>query len=86
VQAFGVDMAFAKAGALYLVASTVGSAVPTPGGVGGIEAALTAMLLSFGVENATAAAIVLLFRFMTFWLPTLPGWFFLQYVERRQIV
>jgi undecaprenyl-diphosphatase len=86
VQAFGVDMSFAKAGALYLVASTVGSAVPTPGGVGGIEAALTAVLLSFGVENATAAAIVLLFRFMTFWLPTVPGWFFLQYVQRRQIV
>lgn len=43
-------------------------------------------LADFGVENATAAAIVLLFRFMTFWLPTRPGWFFLQYVERRQIV
>lgn len=84
--AFGVDLSFAKAGALYMVANTVGSAVPTPGGVGGIEAALTAVLLSYGVDNATAAAVVLLFRFITFWLPTLPGWVALQDVQRRGIV
>jgi len=86
IRAFGVDMPFAQAGAIYMVANTIGSAVPTPGGVGGIEAALTAVLLSAGIDNADAAAIVLLFRFMTFWLPTLPGWFFLQYVEKKQIV
>jgi uncharacterized protein (TIRG00374 family) len=86
VLAFGVDMSFAKAGALYMIANTVGSAVPTPGGVGGIEAALTAVLLSFGVDSATAAAIVLLFRLLTFWLPTVPGYGFLRYTQRAGIV
>ncbi len=86
VQAMGVSMSFAEAGSVYMVGATIGSAVPTPGGVGGIEAVLTAALISTGVDNATAVSIVLLFRLVTFWLPTIPGWFFLQYVERKEIV
>ena len=41
-RAFDVDLAFVELGALYMVANTVASAVPTPGGVGAIEAALSA--------------------------------------------
>ena len=86
VHAFGVQMGFVQAGALYMVASTVGAAVPTPGGVGGLEAALTAALLGAGVVGATAAAIVVLFRLATYWLPTIPGWLLLQHTQRRGIV
>lgn len=86
VHAFGVDMSLPKAGALYMIANSIGSAVPTPGGVGGIEAALTGVLISFGVDNATAAAIVLFFRIQTFWLPTAPGYGFMQYCKRVGIV
>ena len=85
-QAFGVDISFPKAGALYIIATTIGAAVPTPGGVGGVEAALTAALLSFGTDNATAAAIVLFFRILTFWLPTLPGYLFMRYTQNAGIV
>ena len=84
--AFGVDISYPKAGALYIVATTIGSAVPTPGGVGAVEAALTAALLGYGVDNATAAAVVLFFRILTFWVPTAPGWGFLQYTQRKGIV
>ncbi len=86
VSAMGVNMDFARIGALYMVANTVGAAVPTPGGVGGIEAALTAALISAGVDAPTAGAIVLIFRLFTFWLPTLPGWAFLQRVQRAGVV
>ncbi len=86
VSAMGVSMDFAQVGALYMVANTVGSAVPTPGGVGGIEAALTAALISAGVDPPTAGAIVLVFRLFTFWFPTLPGWAFLQRVQRTGVV
>lgn len=86
VLAFGVDMTFPKAGALYMVANTVGSAVPSPGGVGGIEAALTAVLIGYGVDSGAAAGAVLFFRVLTFWLPTLPGYGFLQYTQRKGIV
>jgi len=84
--AFGVDISFPKAGALFMIANTVGSAVPTPGGVGGIEAALTAVLIGFGVEGATAGAIVIFFRTLTFWVPTIPGYGLLQYTQRTGIV
>ena len=84
--AFGVDISFPKAGALYMVATTIGSAVPTPGGVGGVEAALTAALISYGVDNATAAAVVLFFRTLTFWLPTVPGYGFMRYTQAKGIV
>ena len=84
--AFGVDMSFPKAGALYMIANTVGSAVPSPGGVGGIEAALTAALISFDIDGSTAAATVVFFRVLTFWLPTVPGYGCLQYTQRKGIV
>ncbi|MGZ6557893.1 MAG: lysylphosphatidylglycerol synthase domain-containing protein, partial [Actinomycetota bacterium] len=51
VHAFNVNMGFVQAAALYMVANTVGSAVPTPGGVGGLEAALTAVLLGAGCRG-----------------------------------
>jgi uncharacterized protein (TIRG00374 family) len=86
VLAFGVDMSLPKAGALYMVANTVGSAVPSPGGVGGIEAALTTVLIGYGVDSGSAAGAVLFFRVLTFWLPTLPGYGFLQYTQRKGIV
>lgn len=86
MAAFGVDISFPKAGAIYIIATTIGSAVPTPGGVGGVEAALTAALMAYGVDNATAAAIVLFFRTLTFWLPTLPGYGFFRYTQAKGIV
>ncbi|MCB1256059.1 MAG: flippase-like domain-containing protein [Microthrixaceae bacterium] len=86
VSAFGVDLGFARVGALYMIANTVGAAVPTPGGVGGVEAALTAALISGGVDAPTAGAIVLVFRLFTFWIPTLPGWISLQRAQKTGIV
>ena len=47
-RAFGIDLPFAELGALYLGANTVASAVPTPGGVGAIEAALVFVLTRCG--------------------------------------
>ncbi|HEX7136006.1 MAG TPA: lysylphosphatidylglycerol synthase domain-containing protein [Iamia sp.] len=85
-RALGVDLAFVSLFALYFLATTVGAAVPTPGGVGGVEAALTAALTSSGVDPATAASVVLLFRLVTFWLPVVPGWFLLQRVQAKDYV
>lgn len=85
-EAFDAGLSFPKAGAIYMIATTIGAAVPTPGGVGGVDAALTAVLLSYGIDNAAAAAIVLLFRILTFWLPTIPGYAFLRYTQREGIV
>jgi uncharacterized membrane protein YbhN (UPF0104 family) len=85
-RAFGVDLPFATIGAVYLTATTIGSAVPTPGGLGGVEAALVGCLTAVGVDSDDAVAIMLVFRLATFWLPVLPGYLCFWWLERKEIV
>ena len=73
-------------GFLYLTATTVASAAPTPGGLGAVEATLLAALTGAGVPSATAMSVVIVFRLVTYWLPVLPGWIALTRMRRRQLV
>ncbi|NUP48435.1 MAG: flippase-like domain-containing protein, partial [Catenulispora sp.] len=70
-------------GVAYLVAKALGSLVPTPGGIGGIEAALTAGLTTAGIPSAVAATAVIVFRLLTWWLPVIPGWFAFTALQRK---
>ncbi len=83
VRAFGGGGEWAAICIAYLVGATVGQAAPTPGGLGAVEAALTAALAAAGVEAAVAVSAVLLFRIFTFWLPTLPGWLFFNRMTKN---
>jgi uncharacterized membrane protein YbhN (UPF0104 family) len=83
VAAFGRSVPFAKIGFVYLTGSALGSIIPTPGGLGAVEAALTAGLTAAGVPGAVAVSAVLLFRLLTFWLPVPAGWAALHYLERK---
>ena len=85
-RAFDIDLAYAQLGLMYMTANTVASAAPTPGGVGAIEAALTAVLTARGVEPATALATVLVFRLMTYWLPVLPSYLALRHLRASEVV
>ncbi|HEY3671660.1 MAG TPA: lysylphosphatidylglycerol synthase transmembrane domain-containing protein [Acidimicrobiia bacterium] len=82
VQAFGGDLSFAQVGAVYLVGSAVGSAAPTPGGIGALEAAVIAGLVAAGMPNEIAVPAVFLFRLGTFWLPILPGWGAFRWMQK----
>jgi uncharacterized protein (TIRG00374 family) len=84
VAAFSRSVPIAKIGLVYLTGSAISSVVPTPGGIGAVEAALTAGLTAAGVPGAVAASAVLLFRLLTFWLPIPFGWGALKYLEREQ--
>jgi glycosyltransferase 2 family protein len=84
VAAFSRPVPFAKIGLVYLTGSAIGSIMPTPGGLGAVEAALTAGLTAAGVPGAAAASAVLLFRLLTFWLPVPFGWGAMRYLEREQ--
>jgi uncharacterized membrane protein YbhN (UPF0104 family) len=83
VAAFGRSVPFAKIGFVYLTGSALGSIIPTPGGLGAVEAALTAGLTAAGVPGAVAVSAVLLFRLLTFWLPVPAGYVALRYLERK---
>jgi len=84
VAAFGGrQVPIASIAVVYLTGSAFGSIMPTPGGLGAVEAALTAGLTAAGLPGAVAVSSVLLFRLLTFWLPVPAGWIALSYLERQ---
>jgi undecaprenyl-diphosphatase len=82
VHAFGGAVPIAALGAVYLGASAIAAASPTPGGLGAIEAALVAGLTGIGLESGPAVSAVLLYRLATYWLPVVPGWLCLRLLQR----
>ena len=84
VAAFGGGLSFPEIGAAYLVAAAIGSAAPTPGGLGAVEAALVIALQGYGMDRGSAVPAALTFRLVTYWLPMLPGWFTFQQMQRRE--
>jgi uncharacterized protein (TIRG00374 family) len=52
---------------------TLGSLLPLPGGIGGVEGGMIGAYVAFGVSADSAVIGVLAYRALSFWLPTLPG-------------
>ena len=71
---------------VYLAGNAAGSFIPTPGGIGAVETALSIALAGAGMPTAQAITAVLLFRTVTFWLPVLAGWVSLHYLQRRDVL
>ena len=71
--AFGISMAPAQVFGSFGVSQIVGGLPGSPGGLGVTEAGLLGALTLFGIPAATAAAPVLTFRVISFWLPALGG-------------
>ncbi|MFI0965815.1 lysylphosphatidylglycerol synthase domain-containing protein [Streptomyces sp. NPDC021080] len=86
VRAFGHSIGFAPLAFAYLVGSAAGSAIPTPGGIGGVETALASALTLAGLPASAAFSAVLLHRLLTFWLPVLPGWVAFSHLVRKQLL
>ncbi|MEU4495095.1 lysylphosphatidylglycerol synthase domain-containing protein [Streptomyces sp. NBC_00210] len=76
-------LSYASIAVVFLAGNALGSAAPTPGGVGAVEGALTFGLIVAGVPKEVAAPAVLLYRMMTLWLPVLPGWFAFNHLTRK---
>ncbi|WP_308510004.1 lysylphosphatidylglycerol synthase domain-containing protein, partial [uncultured Varibaculum sp.] len=62
------------------------SVIPTPGGLGPVEAALTAGLQVAGVPGAIALSGALLYRLLTFWMRAPIGWLAMRYLQRRDVL
>ncbi|MFJ5533957.1 YbhN family protein [Streptomyces sp. NPDC093261] len=70
----------------YLAATLAVAAVPTPGGIGSVEAALIIALVAAGGPVAVATAVVLAYRIITVWLPLLPGALTLGALVRLKVI
>lgn len=86
IRAFGdegTSLSIASVAVVFLAGNALGSAAPTPGGVGAVEATLTVGLIAVGLPKEVAAPAVLLYRLLTLWLPVLPGWLAFTHLSRK---
>lgn len=71
-KAFGATVPVAVLVMGYFL-GTLGSLLPLPGGIGGVEGGMIGAFAAFGVPADRAVIAVLAYRAISFWLPTLPG-------------
>jgi glycosyltransferase 2 family protein len=82
--AVGADVSLSQVVLVHVLGGSLGAILPVPGGLGAVEAGLIGGFTVVGVDAATATAGVVLFRLLTFWLPVLPGFVALSWLERRR--
>jgi uncharacterized membrane protein YbhN (UPF0104 family) len=86
LRSVGAHPAILAVAVVFLAGNAVGSATPTPGGLGGVEAVLAAGLTAIGIPAHEAIPAVLLFRMATFWLPIPLGWASYEVLRRRGVL
>ncbi|MFI6488751.1 YbhN family protein [Streptomyces sp. NPDC050564] len=85
-QALGLPVPPVHMAVAYLAATVAVALVPTPGGIGSVEAALVVALVAAGGPVAVATAVVLAYRIITVWVPLLPGALTLGALVRWKVI
>lgn len=86
LQSVGVHLSIAAAAIVYALAVIAKSTVPSPGGLGPVEAAMIATLLGFGIGKGEAISAVLVYRVATFWLPIPFSLLAYRLVDKRKLI
>lgn len=73
VLALNLDVNFLQSFLVFTVSIVALTVFPTPGGIGGVEASLVAAFMACGVAAGPALSATLAYRFITYWLPLIPG-------------
>ncbi len=83
VEAVGFDINYGSA--LFVAAGTslLAGFMPVPGGIGVAEATMTALLITFGLDETAAFAVTAVYRVITFYLPALEGFFGTRWLEKH---
>ena len=69
LMAFGCHTNPVETTFIFLLANTLGSAVPTPGGLGAVEAALSVAFTAVGIPSTIAvSATSIVYRIAFYWL------------------
>ncbi|KFI63342.1 lysylphosphatidylglycerol synthase transmembrane domain-containing protein [Bifidobacterium cuniculi] len=84
--AFGYSMNPIQVTFIFLLANTLGSAVPTPGGLGAVEAALSVTFTAVGVPSTIAVSATLLYRIAFYWLRIPVGALAMQWLNRHNLI
>lgn len=83
-RSLGLPLPPGRVALAYLAASSAAVLLPTPGGIGSLDAALAFALALAGAPGAAAASVVLGYRLLTVWLPLVPGLLALGVLVRRK--
>lgn len=86
LAAFGWTLNPVSLAITFLVSTALGSVIPTPGGIGPVEAALTAGLQVAGIPPAIALSAAVSFRLMTFYGRIPFGWLALKRMEKKKLL
>jgi uncharacterized protein (TIRG00374 family) len=84
VRAFGFHVPLSELILINTVVSLFAGLLPVPGGVGVAEAGLSLGLTRVGIPSETAFAIALSYRFATFYLPPIWGFFTFKWMTARR--
>lgn len=80
----GLPLSWAQVVFAFLAAGTAVGAVPAPGGIGPVDAALVFAMTAFGAPLGLATATVIGYRVLTVWLPLIPGALVLSALVQRK--
>jgi uncharacterized membrane protein YbhN (UPF0104 family) len=84
--ALGLTLSWTQVAFAFLVASTAVGAVPAPGGIGPVDAAVVFAMVALGAPVDMAATSVIGYRVLTVWLPLLPGALVLSALVQRKVL
>lgn len=83
LAAFGESLPLLDLALVYLVSNTLGSLIPTPGGIGAVEGSIAIGLGLVGIDSAVALSVAVLFRVLTYWARAPLGWLAMNYLQRQ---
>ncbi|MGW7605799.1 lysylphosphatidylglycerol synthase transmembrane domain-containing protein [Streptomyces sp. NPDC054766] len=82
----GLPLSWAQVVFALLIASTAVAAVPAPGGIGPVDAALVFTMVALGAPMGLSTATVICYRVLTVWIPLLPGTLVLSVLVHRKVL
>ncbi|MEF2871567.1 MAG: lysylphosphatidylglycerol synthase transmembrane domain-containing protein [Bifidobacterium catenulatum] len=71
---------------IFLLANTLGSAVPTPGGLGAVEAALSVAFTAVGIPSTIAVSATLVYRIAFYWLRIPVGALAMKWLDKHNLI
>lgn len=86
LAAFGGHLDLMTLAITYLVSNSLGSVIPSPGGIGPVEGALFGGLRVAGISTSIALSTAVLYRLVTFYGPIPLGWIAMKVMQRKDLL
>ncbi|MEG3626937.1 lysylphosphatidylglycerol synthase transmembrane domain-containing protein [Streptomyces sp. C6-003] len=84
--ALGLPLTWTQVVFAFLAAGAAVGAVPAPGGIGPVDAAVVFAMAAYGAPLHLATAAVIGYRVLTVWVPLLPGALVLSALVQRKVL